>query len=138
MVAVKKEKQVQIIYNFFHYFEKWISQPSKEIGNELDKFVTKNFTFFTNGEQLSKSEEDYKKRMLFFKEKYAEFKISEPVEEPIISGNQVIIHYHIDLKTHKGEKRQVQIMAMGTIADDKISRWIQVAGEGHHTGWDKK
>lgn len=138
MVAVKQEKQVESIYNFFHFFEKWISQPSKEISSELDKYLTKSFSFFSNGEQLAKSEVDYKKRMLFFKEKYAEFKISKPLEEPIISGNQVIIHYAIDLKTHSGEKRQVQIMAMATLEGEKINRWIQVAGEGHHKGWDKK
>lgn len=138
MVAVKKAPHVQCIYNYFHFFEKWISQ--KTTINEVDNFLSKSFTFFSNGLQEAKNLDDYKKRMLFFQEKYAEFKISEPLEEPIVTGNQVIIHYRIDLKTHQGEKRSVQIMAMGTIEHDKITRWIQVAGETHHHAnrWDKK
>jgi hypothetical protein len=138
MVAVKKTPQVQAIYNFFNFFEKWIAQPKAEIGNEVDKYLNKSFTFFSNGQQMAKSCEDYKQRMNIFKEKYSEFKISEPIEEPVISGNQAIIHYKIDLKTHKGDKRQVQIMAMGTIENNKISRWIQVVGEGGPHSWDKK
>lgn len=139
MVATKKHHQVEVVYNFFHYFEKWLSQPKADIGPELDKHLAKTFTIFSNGQQVAKNEEEYKKRMLLFKEKYSEFKISQPIEEPIISGNQAIIHYKVDLKTHKGEKKQVQIMAMATIADDKIARWIQVASEaGGSQSWDKK
>lgn len=134
---VTKTSQVQSIYNFFHYFEKWISQPKTDI-NEVDKFLTKSFCLFSNGKQECKNLDDYKKRMQFFKERYCEFKISEPLEEPIVTGNQAIVHYCINLKTHDGEKRSVQIMAMGTLENEKISRWIQVVGETHKGSWDKK
>lgn len=137
MVATKKAPQIQAIYNFFQFFEKYITGHSQE--NEVEKYLSKSFTIYSNGEQLGKNIEDYKKRMHLFKEKYSEFKISDPIEEPILSGNQVIIHYKIDLKTKQGEKRQVQIMAMGTLGkDQKIERWIQVAGDTHQANWDKK
>lgn len=132
-----KTPQVKALYNFFHFFEKWISQSNADTIDEVDNYLAKSFSFFSNGEHVCKNREEYKKRMLFFKEKYGEVHISEPLEEPIISGDQVIIHYRIDLKTRSGEKRSVQIMAMGTVADNKIERWIQVAGEGSHEGWDR-
>lgn len=138
MVTVKKPQAVQVVYDFFHYFEKWLNQPKAEIGPELEHHLAKSFTIFSNGKPVAKSADEYKKRMLLFKEKYSQFKISEPLEEPIVTGNQAIIHYRVDLKTHKGEKKHVQIMAMAKIEDNKIARWIQVASEQDNEGWDVK
>lgn len=133
----EKTHSLSVIYAFFHYIDNWISKPGKANLTETETYLAKDFNIASNGKIVARSAEEYQTRMERFKSKYSRFEISEPLEEPIASGNQIVLHYYVTLTTHSGEQKTVHIMAMATIENDKIARWIQVANETETGTWDK-
>jgi hypothetical protein len=141
MVATKtldKTKMLSVIFDFFKQFKTWCGEsPVTPSANELEKYFSKNLQMFNNGQLVVKGGAHYLDRLKQFQRKYSGFHISEPLEEPIVCGNQAALYYRIDLITRQGEKKQVYILGMLTMEDDKISRWVEVTNEkGTRPQWD--
>lgn len=135
--TIEKTDALALIYNFFKDFHVWCSQSTPIKNSDLEKYLTNNFTITSSGKLVGKSVNEYLKRVQQFQKKYSKFDISKPLEEPVASGNQIAFSYKVDLKSRKGEEKQVWVMAIATIEDNKISRWTQVANEEGHGDWDK-
>jgi hypothetical protein len=140
MVATKsldKTKNLNIIYDFFKEFQTWFGPSAyTPTANELEKYLSKNLQMFNNGQLVVKSAANYLDRLQKFQKKYSNFQISEPLEEPLIHDNQATIYYQLDLTTKSGQHKQVFIMGLLTIEDNKISRWIEVTNEKGASNWD--
>ena len=136
-LSVDKTQALKVIYDFFKQFQKLLTQPAPPKLSDIEVHLAKNFLITSNGRTVGKSSADYLNRLLKFKQKYARFEISKPLEEPLSSGNQIALHYKVDLTAHNGERKEVQIMAIGTIEDNKLAHWNQVAHEVNTGNWDK-
>lgn len=136
MVTVLDQTQaIKVIYGFFKDFQAWISQSKTVNVSDLEHHLAKNFQITSNGQSKAKSAADYLKRLQKFQQKYSRFEISQPLEEPLIQGNRLALHYRVDLTTRSGQHKQIQIMAMANIQDNKILQWHQVIHEGS-SEWD--
>jgi hypothetical protein len=135
-VAFSKEEMLDLVNNFFGIFERICNQDKAPSPSDLDRLLTRNFTMNSNGQTQCRSLTDYLKRLVNLRSKYTHFDIAGPLEAPIISDNQIALHYEMDLKGRDGEDRQVYIMATATLQDGKISNWIQVTHEKNFHKWD--
>jgi hypothetical protein len=135
--ALDKEQALSIIYSFYKKLESYVNQSVTASAADLEKFLASNFQLTSNGDSKTKSSSDYFKRMQNFQKKYSHWEFSKPLEEPVLNGNRIAIIYRIDCTTHSGEKKQIFISAIGTIAENKIARWTQVTHEAGTGTWDK-
>jgi hypothetical protein len=136
--SLDKTKVLNIVYEFFKQFPIWSgSSPITPSTHELEKYLSKNLEMFNNGQLVVKGAANYLDRLKKLQKKYLYFQISNPLTEPLVRDNQAAIYYQLDLTTHKGEHKQVYIMGLFTIEDDKISRWIEVTSEKGTENWDK-
>lgn len=133
-----KTKAVNVVYEFFKQFSIWCgSSPLTPTTHELEKYLSKDLQMVNNGQLVVKSAADYLERLKKFQKKYSYFQISDPLTEPVVSGHQVVLYYHVDVTTHKEEHKQIYLMGLFTIEDDKISQWIEVSSEKNGGNWDK-
>lgn len=134
---IDKTKIINIVYSFFNHFSEWCGAnaitPSV---SELEKHLASKVQMYNNGQLVVNGAADYLNRLKKFQKKYSSFQISQPLEEPLISGNRGAIYYKLDLSTHEGKRRQVFITGLFTIEDDKISRWVEVTNEKNGGNWD--
>lgn len=140
MVATKsfdKTKILNVVYDFFKQFQVWCGPSAHTPSvNELEKYLSKNLQMFNNGQLVARSSANYLDRLQKFQKKYPKFQISKPIEEPLICDNQGVIYYQIDLTAQNGQHKQVYVMGLFTIEDDKISRWVEVTHEKGAGNWD--
>jgi predicted alternative tryptophan synthase beta-subunit len=135
--SLDKNKILNIVYDFFKQFQTWCGPSAITPSvNELEKFFSKNLQMFNNGQLVVKNAANYLDRLQKFQKKYSSFKISEPLEDPLMSDNQVAVYYQLDLTTQNGQHKQIFIMGLFTIEDNKISRWIEVTQEKGAGNWD--
>lgn len=134
----KEGKTLSVVTEFFKQFHKWcgpsLMTPSVA---ELEKYLAKDLQMYNNGQLVVKGAANYLERLQKFQKKYYDFKISEPLEKPLVHGNQGAIYYQLDLTTHGKQHKQVYIMGLFTIEDGKIKRWIEVTNEKGVEHWDK-
>ena len=132
-----KSKILNVVNDFFKHFQIWCGRtPVSPTPHEIEHYLAKNLQMFNNGQLVARSATNYLDRLQRFQKKYSGFKISQPLEEPLIYGNQVAIYYTIDLTARDGEHAQVYVMALLTFEDDKISRWVEVTHEKNTGNWD--
>jgi hypothetical protein len=136
--SLSKEQALSAIYDFFKQFQTWLSTEKVPTQAEVEKFLSPHFKITSNGRIVGRSAADYLVRIKKFQEKYSRFEISKPLEEPVISGNEIAIYYRVDLTPRRGgATKQVYIMAFGTIEDHRMATWTQVAHEQGTGDWDK-
>lgn len=142
MVATKtgqldKTEALNVIYGFYKQLQLWIQHTTTPKISDLEHYFSKNFHISCNGQTIGKTSADYLPRLQKFQKKYSRMEVSKPLEEPVVSGHEIAFHYQVELTTRSGERKTVQIMAVGTIEDHKIARWVQVAHEHGLGDWDK-
>lgn len=131
-----KNKVLNVINDFFKQFQIWFNRSSGAPSTtDFEKCFSKNLQMFDNGQLVIRGAANYADRLQKFQKKYSDFKISEPLEEPLVCGNQAVFYYRLDLTTHNGQHKQVYIMGLFTIEDDKISRWVEVTHEKDSENW---
>lgn len=135
---IEEIRIVNVIYNFFKHFEVWCGpSPVTPDAHELEKYFSKNLQMFNNGQLVVKGGANYLERLKKFQQMYSNFKISAPLEKPLVTGNQASIYYQLDLTTHANQHKQIYVMGLFTIEEDKISRWVEVTHEKWTSNWDK-
>jgi hypothetical protein len=135
--TLDKTQAIHVIYEFFKHFQKCINQSIEPNLAELEQYITKNFQITSSGHPVAKSSADYLKRLQNFQKKHSKWEISKPLEEPLVQDNRITLFYKVNLTSKTGEKKEVYIMAIGTIEDNKIRSWNQVAHEQGTGSWDK-
>lgn len=135
--ALDKTQAINIIYDFFKFFQKSISQSSTPNAAELEHHLSKNFEITSNGQSIARSAAEYLPRLQKFQKKYSKFEISKPLEEPIIHDNKLALLYKANLTLRSGGNKEVFIMSYATFEENKIRSWHQVAHEKGTGDWDK-
>lgn len=135
--TLEKPKTINIVSEFFKQFTKWIG-PSAQTPTvqELEKFLSTNLQMFNNGKLVAKSASAYLERLKNFQKMYSSFKISQPLEEPLLHDDRAAIYYKLDLTTQNGQHKEVFILGLLTVEHDKISRWIEVTSDKEASSWD--
>lgn len=128
--TLEKTKSLHVVSEFFKQFSKWCAPGAAAVTlNDLEKYISKDLQLFNNGKNVAKSSANYLERVQKFQKKYTKFQVSEPLEEPLINENRASIYYKVDLTTHSGQHKQLFILGLLTLENDKISRWIEVSNE---------
>jgi hypothetical protein len=134
---IDKTQALQVIYEFFTYFQKCITQSKAPNASEIEQHLSKNFEISSNGQIVGKTAAEYLTRMQKFQKKYSRFEISKPLSEPVLQDNRLAIFYKVNLTAQTGQNKEVFIMALANIEDNKIRSWTQVANEKGTGDWDK-
>lgn len=133
MVATKSKlagnQQILAFFNdFLHHFVQWCNDPRAPVAADLEKFLARNFALNTNNKIVCKSLVDYVQRISGFRKAYSHVEIVGPLQEPLVcEGNKIVLNYELDLRSHQGEKSRFYVMAIATLADDKIASWQQIS-----------
>lgn len=133
--TLEKNQAATLVKKYFDHFQTVLNTPNSN-PSDLEKYLSRHFHMTSNGHTIAKSFQDYLNRVEKFRKKYSRFDISELHEEPIISGNRAVFNYDIHLTSRNGQRSEVNIMAIGTIEDNKITHWTQVAHEKGTDHWD--
>lgn len=132
--SISKEKALSVIYDF----QKWLSEGKDPSKSDVEKYLSPHFKITSNGILIAQSSTEYLARLKIFHEKYSKMEISKPLQEPLHHGNEIAIYYRANLTPRKGgAAKQVYILAIGSIEDNRIARWTQVSHEEGTGNWDK-
>ena len=124
-----KSQALAHLNDFFKQFQHWIKQAKEPTLAEIEKFFTSDFQLSSNGILISRDLSDHLNRLNKLRKKYARIEVEGPFEEPLVCDNQLAVHYALHLSSHTGEKKEVGIIALAVIEDNKFKRWTQVAHE---------
>lgn len=134
--TIDKDHAQTLVEDFFQQFQTACVKNTPPKSADFEKYLSKNFHFTSNGQIAGDSIHDYLKRIERLQQKYSSIELSEPHQELIVAGNQVVINYDAFLKSKAGKEVQLNIMAIATIEGNKIVDWIQVANEKGSGHWD--
>lgn len=128
--TLERTKGLHVVSEFFKQFSKWCAPGAAAVTlNDLEKYISKDLQMYNNGKQVARSSANYLERVQKFQKKYTKFQVSEPIEEPLVNENRASIYYKVDLTTQNGQHKQVFILGMFTLENDKISHWVEVSNE---------
>lgn len=133
---MNKTQAAAWIKNYFHQIQSLYNQPNSPTTPELEKILSHNFQFSSNGHMLGRTAADYLNRMLKLRKKYSHFEIKGPSEEPLMHDNHMAVHYDLLCRAQNGQTAQINIMALATMEDNKMASWVQVAHEKGAGHWD--
>jgi hypothetical protein len=127
----------ELINNILKLLHENIQEDVIPDSSVWEKFFAKNYQFISNGVLKCRNINDYLRRYEHLQDTYSHIKFSGPIEDLVISGNQFTLHQSIDLVRHDGSKFQVLMMAIGTVENGKLFRWVQVTHETGIRDWDE-
>jgi hypothetical protein len=136
VAGISKNQILALLNDFLQQFQNWCNLPNEPTAADLEKVLSRNFQISSNGEIRSKNLTDYLNRLNKLRKKYSHFEITGPLEEPLIFEDKVFLHYEVELQERSGQKKQIYIMALGTLENNKFSKWMQVSHEKSATEWD--
>lgn len=132
-----KNQAITFVSDYLERLENLNANQKPIKAADLSDFVSSDYTLISNGQQVSRSLNEYLNRLTKFQKKYSRMEISSFIEEPLFADNKVAVYYTIDLTPHSGQKKQVFVQGIATIEDNKITRWTQVVTERGACDWDK-
>ncbi|MDP1879696.1 MAG: hypothetical protein Q8K60_01990 [Parachlamydiaceae bacterium] len=133
--AHNKTQVLNLINNFIGEFQNWCNQRNAPEFADFEKYLTKQFQISSNGNVIGKDLHDYTLRVKKFREEYSHFEITM-LEEPLICENKVVLTYEVDLRLNPNQdKREVYVMAIVNLEDNKISNWKQVTHDKGSQDW---
>lgn len=124
-----KNQAQAIVGSLFKNFQAWITQPQDPTISEIEKIFSRDFQLTSNGLLASKDLADHVKRLAKLRKKYSRIEVKESSEEPLVSDHKFAVYYTLHLTSHTRQESLIDIMAIATVEDNKIKRWIQVAHE---------
>jgi len=133
-----KAQATSLMNDFFKMFQDCINHPEPINPKTFAKFLAPDFKISSNDHIIAKSLTEYMPRVELLKKKYSHFEISEINAEPLISGNKMVVKYRLNLTSRNGPKVKVNIMAIATVDEHKISIWDEVTNEEGTSRWDHK
>lgn len=138
-VHLSKEQALTLINDFFAQFPIWCNQDKAPTVADLEQFLAHNFQISCNDRVIAKNTTEYLKRVKNMREKFSNFELIGPLEEPLVHDNKLVCQYDLNVHANDGIKVEVCFMAIATIEGNKIVRWQEVSHE-KHTGkyWDVK
>jgi hypothetical protein len=136
--GISRNQMLSLVNSFLAHFQNLCNQKQAPTLADVEKYFAKTFQLNSNGKILARSSSDYLNRLNYLRQKYSQFEIIGPLEEPLIAdNNHFTVHYELDLQGKDGKKRQVLLLANGIIEDNKVANWIQITHEtGMAAHWD--
>lgn len=131
------EKEEDVVYRLFEWYrffgENLSSKPSLE---ELERFFTPDFNVISNGVEVCASCQEYLSHFSTLSKRCRSARTSSFLEEPILSGDKVVIRYNADVEELSGRRVPLQIIAILTIEQGKIAKWVEVLAETNPVYWE--
>lgn len=90
----------------------------------------------SNGVEVCSSCQEYLSHFVFLKDQCSSAKISPFIEDPIRTQDKVIIRYNAEIEEKSGEKSQLQIIAILTLREGKIAKWVEVLNKTAPIYWN--
>jgi hypothetical protein len=135
--ALDKTQALNIMYDFFKFLQKSVSQSSTPNAEELEKYLSKNFELTNNGQPMVRSAADFLTRIQKFQKKYSKLEISKPLEDPIMQDNKLAILYKYNFTPRTGGSKEIIIMSLATFEENKMRSWHIISHEKGTGDWDK-
>lgn len=123
--------------NFLNSFQNLCKQSNNPTVAELEKIMAHNVHVTSNGREIARNAAEYLNRIMKMRKKYSSFDINNPSAEPLMADNHMVVQYELNWRTQDGQKVNVVIMAMATVEDNRLVKWVQVAHEKNTGRWDK-
>lgn len=131
--SLSRAQAIGLVESFIEEFQHWIKGSHPPEQEDLIQFVTSTFQLIENGRTQAKNVNEYLASVHDIRKKYSAYK-THLLSEPIVSDNQIVIYFEVELTLKKGGKESVQVMARCELEGNRINRWIQVSHEHKHQG----
>ncbi|HSX25755.1 MAG TPA: nuclear transport factor 2 family protein [Chlamydiales bacterium] len=130
------ERGEDVVYRLFEWYRNY-SEKAEAVPTiaELECFFTPDFHVISNGIEVCTSCRDYLPHFSTLKNNCRSARTSPFLEEPIISDDKVVIRYNADVEEISGRKVQLQVIAILTLEQGKISKWVEVLHETSPIYW---
>jgi hypothetical protein len=137
LASLDRAQANTLIHHFLDQFKECCNNSAPLNAADLDKYLAHNIQMSSNGQLVCHTTEEYHGRLEKYKEKYSHIEFKYLMDEPLIADNNAIINYSVKL-TGKPKQAPIElnIMAIATIEDGKISKWSQVVHEKGSSHWD--
>jgi hypothetical protein len=126
--SLEKEKALEVLHNFLDQFESSCNQHYQPNADEFKNILSENFLNSSNGKQIGKNAQDFLNRIQEEKKKYTHVEFCN-LQDCLIADNKAIFHYDMNLTLLSGKKVLLNIMAIATIDNNRITQWSQVKGK---------
>lgn len=111
-----------------------LGRPNGNDFSKLNQFFSQHVEMISNDHHITNTLEQFQQRIRSFQQRFPHITYSKLLEEPLISGNKIVLRYNADATDKTGKKAQFIIIAIVTIEDEKVVRWVEVIhekGTGH-------
>ncbi len=127
--TLEKSQVTTLLNSFLKQFQNASSNTNPPNAAEFERLLSRNFQISINGKTVEKNLDNYLNRIQKLQKKYSQIKVSNLLEEPLISNNKATIQFEISLTPRNGPQIQLHAMAIATIENNKITEWKQVSSE---------
>lgn len=116
----------KLIDQFFHYLS-YLGNPENKIdAASLQKYLNNDCIVQSNNEIISHDIDEFIAYINRMQEKYETVSYSSFLEDPILSKNKAVLHFHVSCLTKTGTQRHLDAIAILTFHNGKISLWKEV------------
>jgi len=135
--TLDKAQVKALLSGIFEQFQEFGNQQETPNINDLGKYFANNLQFLCNGKPTCKNLTDFLHRTTNILKQYPSYSFSRLFDELLIPDNKVVIRYDCDLVARNNQKSQINIMAILTIENNKVTQWSEVVHEKGAGGyWD--
>jgi hypothetical protein len=129
--AVDKKQALWLVDQVFNLFRQYYGNSANNPPSEeaFSEFFNPSVKFVSNGQTVANGLEELTERTANQQQEYKKITFSKFSEEPIISGNKVILRFEADATPYNGPGLHAYVIAIFTLDGDKITQWTQVLHE---------
>jgi hypothetical protein len=96
---------------------------------KLGRFFSPNLQVVSNENNVVSNLNQFQERIRTWKSNYPTITYSKLLVEPVVSANRVAIRYNAEPTDKSGKKHRLQILAILTLENDKVTSWHEVIHE---------
>lgn len=97
--------------------------------SKLSQFFSPTVLVVSNENQVSKNLQEFQNRIKNIQTRFPTITYTKFLEKPIIARNKVVIRYNLETMDTQGKKREVVVIAILTVENDKVVQWTEVLHE---------
>lgn len=102
---------------------------AKPDAGKLGRFFSSNLQVVTNENNVVSNLNQFQERLSTLKASYPTITYSKLLVEPVVSANRIAIRFNAEPTDKSGKKHRLQVIAILTLENDKVSSWHEVIHE---------
>jgi hypothetical protein len=130
--SLNQQEASNIANDILKHMQNWFSRDKAHLTlSDLEPVFTSDFQMFSNGLLVSKNLSNHLDRLNELKKKYSSLTFKGPHEEILVQNDKFSVYYTLCFPPRTGQDKQLEVdfMAIATIKDHKLHRWVQVVHE---------